>query len=63
MQDVCPAFADEIELPMWATRDTLLFANQTREDPRLYPYLFIESDGARAVSVSASLVHCATVFL
>jgi hypothetical protein len=46
--ELCPAFAQDIALPHWSMRETLIFANQTSEDRRLIPNIFIEADGARA---------------
>ena len=46
--ELCSPFAEDIAIPHWSMRETLIFEDQISEDRRLVPNIFIEADGARA---------------
>ena len=46
--ELCPALAEDLALPEWGTRETLVFEDQASEDRRVIPNIFIEPDGGRA---------------
>jgi hypothetical protein len=46
--ELCLPLAEDLALPEWGTRETLVFSDQAGEDRRVIPNVFIEADGGRA---------------